>query len=649
VDARDLILGLQRSGRLEEARQAAREAASKAPQRFDIAILQGDLAAQAEQWAEAAGAYARAAVARPDMAEVQANLSLYRWRAGQLAEAETAARKAIQLKSGLAAAHLCLGNTLASQRRYSESIAAFREAVHLAPGNADALNNLGRQLADSGDAAGMTEALAVLRTAQIAHPTHQPILLNLVELLKSANLTDEAMDRLDAGAAAGLAGPQLHWSRGAVLWQAGRMDEAVDAFRAAMLAAPDSAAMASNYLFALQFDARLSPAEILGEHREHWKRVGPVEPLHLDAVAPSMGVRLRLGYVTSDLCEHPVARFMEPVLANHDRERVEVFVFSSVKQPDAVTARMQQSVEHWVDCRGLDDQALAHHIASLGIQVLVDLSGHTGGNRLMTFARRPAPVQVAWLGYPGTTGLEAIAYRLSDAICDPQGFDAHYAEKLVRLSGPLCCFDPGESPAVATRSIPQSGGVLFGSFNHVNKLGAPVIAAWSEILRALPASRLRLLTVPEGRARDRLAAAFAAQGVDPARLEFLNKMPRQQFLAALSEVDIALDPFPMNGGTTTLETLWMGVPVITLAGDRYCSRVGASFLDFAGMGDWIAQDKDAYVRTAVVHANDPQQLGVLRSSLRDQLSRSPLLDARGFTRGLEETFLSLRSGDSTRH
>jgi predicted O-linked N-acetylglucosamine transferase (SPINDLY family) len=347
--------------------------------------------------------------------------------------------------------------------------------------------------------------------------------------------------------------------------------------------------------------------------------------------------------MSGDLRQHSVAYFLEPVLAHHDRRAVEVHAYATGLTQDAVTDRLQGLVDHWTGCTGLSDDALAGRIRSDGIDILVDLSGHTGGNRLRVFARKPAPVQVTYLGYAATTGLSAMDYRLTTAVVDPPGQEAYHSEALYRLPRSLWCYRPSAEAPEVNRETPAArhGVITFGSMNNIAKVSPETVALWGEILRRLPGSRLVMTSVPEGSVRATLTERFAAVGVEGPRLVLHGKLPAERFWEVLGGIDIGLDPFPYNGTTTTCETLWMGVPVVTLEGSSAVARSGVALLSLAGLPELIARDEPGYVRIALDLARDLPRLSALRAGLRPRLAASPLRDEPGFTRELEEAYRAM--------
>ena len=364
--------------------------------------------------------------------------------------------------------------------------------------------------------------------------------------------------------------------------------------------------------------------------RPHWRA-------HDNARDP--GRRLRIGYVSGDFREHAMAFSLAPVLARHDPESFEVICYANNAREDDVTARLRQSAHEWHRVVGMSDDDMAKRVRGHGIDILVDLSGHTALNRLPVFARKPAPVQAAWLGYVTSTGLAAMDYRLTDARADPPGADeSGYTETLLRLPW-VTVFEPAaDSPPVA--AVPAHAGdpFTFACLNHLSKVTPEFVALWARLLLAVPESRLLFGNAGDPGVQRRLVDAFAVLGVAAARLVFRPKLPLRDFLALHREIDLALDTFPYNGGATSCHSLWMGVPFVTLAGDRYMARMGASLLEQVGLGEFVARTPDEYVERAVRVARDRDGLGALRASLRARVAASPLVDAQGFVAGLEAAY-----------
>ena len=420
------------------------------------------------------------------------------------------------------------------------------------------------------------------------------------------------------------------------LWS---IKEVVDAYERALKIAPASIAIFSAWLFYRHY---LSPVDAQTMFELHQRYGCMMEtawpPSHQRyASAPDPKRRLRIGYLSPNLSRHSVGYFIEPVIRCHDRSDFEVFCYYAHPLADDATHRMRELADDWRAAANSDDAALAQMVRDDRIDILIDLAGHSKGNRLGVFARRPAPVQLTWLGYPDTTGLPAIDYRITDSMADPAPAAAINTETLLRIDDCFVCYQPpADAPSVTLR---EAGSVVvFASFNNIAKVNAQIIAWWAEILAGVPDSRLAIksssLNFPD--TVDRVLDSFERAGIDPARIDLRGWIDaRRQHLDAYGEIDIALDTFPYNGTTTTCEALWMGVPVVTCMGEVHMSRVGASLLHCSGLDRFIARDANAYVRIAIDLAHDEHLRRSLRAELRPRLRASPLLDHAGFTRKFE--------------
>jgi predicted O-linked N-acetylglucosamine transferase (SPINDLY family) len=465
-------------------------------------------------------------------------------------------------------------------------------------------------------------------------------LANAAEANRRADRGDRALGLIERALALkpGFA-PFLH-IRVLALETAWRSEEALAACREALELHPDYPALHTS-LMTLLNRAGADPRLVLEAHCR-WAEC--CAPAASDAMPhqnlPEPGRRLRIGYVSADFRRHALSHFVLPLLEHHDPASVETYCYSNTPVTDEITRRCETLAAHWRDIAAVPDAAAHDLIRNDGIDILIDLSGHTSGNRLKLFARKPAPLQVTYLGYPATTGLRQMDYRITDARADPPGAsEARYCEKLLRLPHSLWCFAPPQQmPAVGPVPALRAGHVTFGSLNSVSKLTPRLIALWSRLLLALPESRLLLATVPEGAPRARIAREFASSGADPSRLEFHGFLPWDQFWALHARIDVALDSFPCNGGATTCETLWLGVPLVSLAGDAFLARAGLSILTTIGLPELVARDEDEYLRIARELAGDRARLVRLRAGMRERMHASPLLDAAAFTRDLENLY-----------
>jgi predicted O-linked N-acetylglucosamine transferase (SPINDLY family) len=424
---------------------------------------------------------------------------------------------------------------------------------------------------------------------------------------------------------------------GCALADLGRLGEAATTYGQALEIRNDYTLARSNLLFIHNYLADQSPAVLLAEARHYGEIVArQARPARAWRNVPDPERCLRVGLVSGDLRQHPVGNFLEGVLAalaRHASGRLEFVAYPNHRLADEVTARIKASCGGWLPIEGLSDEQAAQRIRDDGIDILIDLSGHTSGNRLPLFAWKPAPVQAAWLGYLATTGVAAVDYLIADAWTLPAAAEACFTEKVWRLPESYLCFTPpAEKVAVGPLPALEKGYVTFGSFNNLSKMTDAVVALWARVLAAVPGSRLMLKAGQLGEAsvRQGIIERYAALGIDAGRLTLLAQVPRPAYLLPFQDVDIALDPFPYPGITTSVENLWMGVPVLTLAGDSFLSRQGMGLLMNAGLPDWIAADGDDYVARAVALAGDLQRLASVRAGLRQRVLASPIFDAERF-------------------
>ncbi len=464
---------------------------------------------------------------------------------------------------------------------------------------------------------------------------------HLATLFNGAGQPDAAAEYCRRGLAQAPDSPALYGNMAIALKLQGRTAEAIPLARRAVELWPESAMAHSNLLYDLLADASYSPEQVLAEHRAWAAR--HAEPLtraaqpHANDRTPDR--RLRVGYVSPYFREHAVNYFFEPILAAHDHRQFEIFCYSDVRAADTATARLRAAADAWRDVRRVSDDELARRVRDDAIDILVDLSGHIAGNRLLALARRPAPVQVSYLGYQATTGMTAIGYRLTDEQADPPGLtESFYTERLVRLPRSFFCYRPADEPPVDPLPALAAGHVTFGSFNNYFKVNGEVLDTWLEVLERVPRSRLLVLAYRGGYAEQQLAERAARRGVDPARIEMCDKRSRREFGRLVARADIALDPFPFNGHTTSCDALWLGVPVVMMRGRTYVSRFGGSVLVNVGLEHQIADSRAAYVDAAVRLASDLPALAALRGELRPRMAASPLLDAAAFTRNLEQAY-----------
>ena len=562
----------------------------------------------ARRYEEAIGCYHRAIKSAPEDASIQSNLACLLADLNRAAEAEAPLRTALALRPDYTEAWFNLANVVRELRRTAEAHKAYERALRLKPGMAEAHTNLGDLYRADGQLSRAAECFAA---ALRLRPDQPEAVVNLGETLKDQ----------------------------------GRLEEAITLLQKGLEHHPRHALMHSNLLFALHYTPAVPPdiIHLLWDER-HARPL--LSPGRVFANARDPDRRLRVGYVSPDFCTHSCAYFSEPLLAAHDRAAVELFAYSTSRRQDSTTDRFKTLVSQWTPLTGLDDAAAAARIEADRIDILVDLSGHTAHSRLLVFARKPAPVQLTWLGYPDTTGMAAMNYRFTDAVADPEGVtDCWHSERLVRLPRGFLVFHPLISaPVQEAPPAAANGHVTFGSFNNLSKVTPEVVRLWAELLLRLPGSRLvvksRALGDPP--TRERYARLFVGHGIGPERLDLLGRIePAENHLRAYDRIDIGLDPFPYNGTTTTCEALWMGVPVVSRAGTAHVSRVGASLLTQCGLPELIAADEAGYLETALALARDLARLAGLRRTLRARLEASPLTDYPGFARAVEAAYRSM--------
>ena len=590
--------------RFDEAIASLRTAIGLDPRHVDAHFNLAAVWHAQEKWALAAAAYDDVLRLQSDHAKALANLGTALQHQGRIDESLALLNRAIEIDPDYASAYLNRANVYRLQRRTSEAVEGYETALRLQPDFPEAYNNLA-------------------------------VLFNDVDQPDLAAQCCRRGIKQDANSGA------LYANLATAMQNLGQLDEAIQYARKSVELQPDAVGAHTNLLYKLNFNPDYDAAAIFREHLEWARR--HAEPLTAQAAGNSNdrspNRRLRIGYVSPYFRDHAVNFFSEPMIAAHDHQDFEIFCYSDATIVDAATERLRPTVDHWRETRFQTDQELAETVRGDAIDVLVDLTGHIAGNRLLSFARKPAPIQVTYLGYQNTTGMSAMDYRLTDAWSDPTGqTDAFYTEKLVRLPRAFFCYRPSEAPDVAPLPALRAGHVTFGSFNNFAKVSPGALEGWLNILDRVAGSRLMILAHGGGSLAERVGQLAESQGIDPARIEFCEKRPRGAYLKHMSQVDIALDPFPFNGHTTTCDAVWMGLPVVMLAGASYASRFGGSVLNQVGLEHLIAASPAEYVDIAVRLAADVDALAHLRETLRDRMAISALLDAAGFARNLEAAY-----------
>ena len=608
-------------------------------------------------------------------------LGLIAHQRGDHAAAVAKIGAAIALRADKPVYHYNLGNALAALDQPETAIDSFREALALDPDHIAARSNLAHALSETGrylDAATEYRRLLELQPLPAARNALARALIRCADAGASAAqyydeaaaLLQQAWQAADDPNAARLALAHCHRQRGrwteaaghyrAVLAlqpdnaaahndlanccnQLGLVREAILHYRETYRLAPDFPEALASVLACLNYDPDCPPERAAAEHRQWAEEVAACYYPKLARFDNDRDPerRLRIGYVSPDLRRHPVSAIFEPILAAHDRNRVELSCYYNFAGEDVVTRRLKSLAEHWRPVAGIDDDALCDQVRRDRIDILVDLAGHTTHNRLLAFARKPAPIQVSWLGYFNTTGLATVDYFLSDPWSSPAGQERYYVERLLRLPHTRFCYQPPEyMPAVNPLPAEQTGHVTFGCLNNLSKINENVLALWGKVLQAIPEAKLLVQTAALDDAPNRLRFGdlCAKHGIAPDRLQLRGFVPIDQAPASYAGIDIALDPFPFCGGMTSLEALWLGVPVVTLPGETLASRQSASMLMNLGLPELIAENALEYVNKAAQLARDLPRLAGLRAGLRQRFASSPLMDYTGFARALEALY-----------
>jgi predicted O-linked N-acetylglucosamine transferase (SPINDLY family) len=671
----NLAVILEQLGKIDESIASCRRAIALDPDHPDAFFNLGIALSSGGRLAAARAAYRQAIARRPDDAQAHSGLAGVLYRQGRHDDAAAVCRLGIALVPDVPNGHLLLASALKGLGRMAEAVAEGRLATVLDPGGSKTLADLGAQLIELGQA---EQAVAVCRRAVAVTPELIEARLYLgaalaeqgskadavrafedvltispdcVEALRFLGQLAEEQTKLGEAAAryrqaltVAPPSPETLSSLGDVLQYQGRLDEARTNYQRAIAVKPDHLVAFDNLLMCHQYAASSSNAQLLATAAQFgalW--ASPPAPESFPN-RPDPGRRLRIGYVSPDFATHPVGYFLAPVLPAHDRAAVEVFCYSNRTAPDAMTERLRTAADHWRTIVQLPDVDAAQLVRQDGIDILVDLAGHTAANRLGLFAIKPAPVQVSWLGYSGTTGLSAIDYILADRTVVPPGEEAFFVESVWRLPDSYLCYaPPSPDPAPGPFPFTVNGFVTFGCFNNRPKITAEAIAAWALILQRVEKSRLFLKakSFADADCRAALLGAFADHGIGGQRLVIEAHWPQAEALKAYDRIDIALDTFPFGGTATTVETLWMGVPLITLRGGRWVGRVSHSVLASLGLHAWVAESTEHYVEAACRLAADLPNLASLRAGLRRILEHSALCDGTRFARHLEAAYRSM--------
>ena len=594
---------------------------------------------------------------------------------GKTTGAVSCFQKAIQLTPGSFEAHFELGDVLENDERHVEALSCYERAAALRPDDYQIHIKKGHVLKTLGK---LREAFTVYRNLLVTHPDksetyhhmalvffekkefdkviqcyqkavqltpdhHLPYLM-MGNAFESQKKLDQALKSYQKSIRIKPDNPLAYMDMGGTYWRMGNLTSALDSFRRACRLKTDFAEAHSNLLMAMQYDPKTTEKTIFDESNRWWDNHGRPHFRNISkGYVEKQPSHLKIGYVSPDLRKHSVAWFFLPLIENHDPDCFETFCYSNVKKPDAVTAQIRKCCHHWRTTVDISGDAVAKQVQEDHIDILVDLAGHTRDNRLDVFAGKPAPIQVTWLGYPGTTGMQAMDYRITDVISDPPGeADLFHCEKLIRLPDGFLCYSPPENcPEVSTPPADKNGWITFGTFNNQPKINNRLVSLWANIMHCLPESRFLIKNeqIADRATRENAVALFQQHGISADRLQIIGRASTVfEHLKNYNKMDIALDTFPYNGTTTTFEALWMGVPVVTLSGKRHASRVGASIMTHIGLKEFIAMTERQYIDKAVGLARDLELLASLRKRMRGKMGRSPLSNPASFARKMEKAY-----------
>jgi len=562
-------------------------------------------------------------------------------RKNQFEPAEKCLRQAIDIQPNNTSAYLKLGNCLRLQEKPDKVVTAYQNLISISPNNAEAHNQLGVALTETGKP---EQARTCFKQAITIKPDLIWAHNNIANNYLKAGRSNDAEKHFKKAIQLQPKHPLAYSNMGKVMLQLGNNETAESYYREALTLKPDFAEAFSNLLLIMNYNPNHDSSHLANEHLKwgaQFEQPRNASRKYSSTKDPSR--RLRIGYVSPDFRNHPVASFFEGLLSHHDKNQIETFCYSCNTHSDDTTKRLRNTTDHWRSLIRQSDQHAAELIYKDNIDILVDLAGHTSHNRLPVFAYRPAPIQISYLGYPNTTGLAAIDYRLTDNWADPEGMtDDYYTEQLIRLpQGFLCFTPPDDAPSATKIAASNKPHTTFGSFNNFTKLTDKTVQVWAEIIKSLPESQLILKTAAfsDPASKKHCLTLFAKAGIAAERLELIAWCPsRADHLALYNRIDIALDTFPYNGTTTTCEALWMGVPVITLAEQKHAGRVGVSILSQLGLEELIAEDTENYIKLAIQLAQNPEKQALYNKNLRHRMSDSPLCDSAGFTRRIEGTY-----------
>lgn len=632
---------LVEEGRLDDAWAAFERALALRPEYAEAEAGRGNVLKERGKFGEAIPLYERALKLNPNLANVRCNLGNALLEIRKLEPAAAAFQQALQGEPNHAFARFGLGNVYLQQARLEEAETCFRQTIAIKPNYAEAYVNLAAAL---GKVENWTEIVACCQKAVTLRPDYAEAHLNLAIALLHLRKLDGALASCKRALELD---PQLasaHSTQGTILKGLARLEEAVAAYRQALAIQPDFWLNHSALIYGMYFCPTLNSAAIYQEHRrwndQHAKPLATAIAPHKNNRSPER--RLRIGYVSPDFRQHCQSHFTVPLFSHHDHQRFEIFCYSTTARPDEITNRLRSYADQWRDVAGNSAEQVAQIVHDDHIDILVDLTMHMAKGMPLLIARKPAPVQVCWLAYPGTSGLSAMDYRISDPHLDPTAmFEQFYSEQTWRLPNSFWCYAPlsaeediGSLPALA------KGHVTFGCLNNFCKVSEAVLRIWTGVMRAVEGSQLILLA-PEGSSREHVLQILQQEQVAPERVKFVPFQSRSDYLRTYREIDIGLETLPYNGHTTSLDAFWMGVPVPTIVGQTAVGRAGLSLLQNLDLPELVAQKPEEYVGLVSGLASDLDRLAALRAGLRARMQSSPLMDGKEFARDMEAAYRSM--------
>jgi predicted O-linked N-acetylglucosamine transferase (SPINDLY family) len=631
---------LESTTRLDEAVISYKKAIEHDPN-FSTAYLNlGNAITSKGQLCQAEACYREAIRINPDYTDAYFNLGSILTTLERLDEAEVCYKTAIKKSPEYIAAHNNLGTVLHALGRYDEAIASFNTALHINPDYAEAYCNYGNALTAKEQ---RIDAERAYRKAIQINPKLEHAHNNLANILILMGRLDEAEESCRNALKINANFAEAYSNLGNVLGELGSLDEALFCWQNAIRIKPMDILTYSYMLFPVNYHPTKTSAEIFSFYQEFDKKFGSIylkEP-QKHTNSKNKDKHLKIGYVSADFKKHAIQNFLQPLLENHDKRKFIIYAYTGSSIEDSVTAVYKKYIDNWVPAYGLSDEALSNRIRSDEIDVLVDLSGHSNGNRLGVFARKPAPVSITYLGYGSTTGLSAIDYFLTDIYQSPLGSEAFFAEKLWRVNSPCAVYRPSEDMgSISVSPVRRNGYVTFGALTRAIRLNDRVIKTWSEILRRVKNSKLIVNSHNFSSAypQQLLLSKFSAHGISPNQLEIGYQSPAW---IVLQDIDIGLDSFPHNSGTTLYESLYMGVPFVTLASRPSVGRIGSMVLEGLGHPEWIVNTEEEYINKVVNLASDLPALAGIRTKLREKMAASPLMDEVGYARKVEATYYEM--------